>query len=167
MKLFSAFGAADLLEKDRQTVRRALRHVAPDGFEGKNPRWRLPTIIAALARNNSQPETDATLRALFDQFDTGCAALASIPDVEARRREARRLMGLLVELDKIMRADARSRGEDDLRAQLRCDQHFRLGMRNFERPCEWTLEQCWAALAAIVDDDDAPSKPRAKVKRAG
>src|SRR5258708_16024422 len=48
MKLFSAFGAADLLEKDRQTVRRALRRVVPDGFEGKNPRWRLPTIIPAL-----------------------------------------------------------------------------------------------------------------------
>jgi hypothetical protein len=46
-----------------------------------------------------------------------------------------------------MRADARERREDDLRASLRCDEHFRLAMRNFEMPCDWTLDQCWAVLA--------------------
>jgi SOS response associated peptidase (SRAP) len=64
-----------------------------------------------------------------------------------RRCEARRLMAVLVKLDTAMRADARARREDELRASLRCDQHFRLAMRNFERPCEWTLDECWAILA--------------------
>ncbi|UPK31755.1 hypothetical protein IVB18_25840 [Bradyrhizobium sp. 186] len=115
MKLVSAFGAADMLELDRQTVRRALRKAALD--------------------------------ALFEQFDNGCKGLGRLPDLEARRREARRLMAVLVELDTAMRADARARREDELRASLRCDQHLRLAMRNFEGPCEWSQEECWAVLA--------------------
>jgi hypothetical protein len=171
MKLFfSAFGAADLLERDRQTVRRALRHVPPDGYERKQPRWRLKTIIDAvdahLGRNTtSTPSAGSTLQVMFDQFDGGCRNLAVMPDLKARRSEAHRLIALLVDLDKVMRADARARREDELRASLRCDQHFRLAMRNFEQPCEWTQEQCWAALAAIMVDVDTPSRGRANVKQ--
>jgi hypothetical protein len=170
MKLFSAFAAADLLERDRQTVRRALRHVPPDGHERKQPRWRLKTIVDAvdahLGRNTSAtPPAGSTLQLQFDQFDTGCRNLAMMPDLEARRRDARRLMAVLVELDRAMRADARARREEEMRASLRCDQHFRLAMRNFEQPCDWTQEQCWAALAAIVVDDDTPSQKRANVKQ--
>lgn len=153
MKLISAFGAADMLELDRQTVRRALRHVRPDGHEKKQPRWRLKTIIGAvdrhLGRNNSAvgPTASGALSDLFEAFDTGCQALDSLSDLEARRREALRLMAVLVKLDAVMRADARAHREDELRASLRCDEHFRLAMRNFERPCGWTQAQCWALLA--------------------
>ncbi|WP_456658469.1 hypothetical protein [Bradyrhizobium sp. JR3.5] len=149
MKLMSAFGAADALELDRQTVRRALRHVRPDGHENKQPRWRLKTIIDAVDRHlgrNSGAVVPTALDALFEAFDTGCRALEGLPDLEARRREACRLMAALVELDAAMRADARARREDELRASLRCDEHFRIAMRNFERPCGWTQEQCWALL---------------------
>jgi len=170
MKLFSAFGAADLLERDRQTVRRALRHVPPDGYERKQPRWRLKTIIDAvdahLGRNTTATApAGSTLQVQFDQFDGGCRNLDMMPDLKARRSEAHRLIALLVELDRAMRADARARREDELRASLRCDQHFRLAMRNFEQPCGWTQEQCWAALAAIMVDDDTPSQKRANVKQ--
>lgn len=47
--LFSVNKAADLLERDRQTLVRALRHVAPDGSERGQPRYRLKTITEALA----------------------------------------------------------------------------------------------------------------------
>ncbi|TWC05039.1 hypothetical protein FBZ93_10349 [Bradyrhizobium macuxiense] len=152
MKLISAFGAADMLELDRQTVRRALRHVRPDGHENKQPRWRLKTIIDAVDRHfgrNSAavaPTATAALDALFEAFDTGCKRLDGLPDLEARRREARRLMAALVDLDAAMRSGARACREDELRAALRCDEHFRIAMRNFERPCGWTQEQCWALL---------------------
>ncbi|MGX9431189.1 MULTISPECIES: hypothetical protein [Bradyrhizobium] len=152
MKLISAFGAADMLEVDRQTVRRALRHVAPDGYEKKQPRWRMKTIIEAvdrhLGRNSGAvAPAQSAMEALFERFDIGCKGLDGLPDLEARRREARQLMAVLVELDTAMRADARARREDELRAALRCDQHFRLAMRNFEKPCEWTLDECWSILA--------------------
>ena len=55
--------------------------------------------------------------------------------------------------------------EDELRASLRCDQHFRLAMRNFEQPCEWNHDQCWKVLTAIMVDDDTPSQKRANVKQ--
>lgn len=152
VKLVSAFGAADMLELDRQTVRRALRHVAPDGYDKEQPRWRMKTIMDAIDRHlgrntGARSPSEAALDALFEQFDNGCKGLGRLPDLEARRREARRLMAVLVELDTAMRADARARREDELRASLRCDQHLRLAMRNFEGPCEWSQEECWAVLA--------------------
>src|SRR5438445_5324935 len=47
--LFSINRAADLLERERQTLVRALRHVPPDGTERGQPRWRMATIVDALA----------------------------------------------------------------------------------------------------------------------
>jgi hypothetical protein len=47
--LFSINRAADLLEKDRATLVRALRRVPADGYERGQPRWRMPTIIDAFA----------------------------------------------------------------------------------------------------------------------
>jgi hypothetical protein len=170
MKLFSAFGAADMLERDRQTVRRALRHVPPDGNERKQPRWRLKTIIDAvdahLGRNaTATPPAGSTLQVMFDQFDSGSKNLDVLPDLKARRREAHRLIAVLVELDKAMRADARARREDDLRASLRCDQHFRVAMRNFEEPCDWTQVQCWETLASVMEYGHTPPQERANVKQ--
>ncbi|MDI3565403.1 hypothetical protein [Bradyrhizobium sp. Arg816] len=155
MKLISAFGAADLLEVDRQTVRRALRHVAADAYVKQQPRWRVKTVIEAVDRHlgrNSVPRAadQGRLDAAFNEFDEGCAALGSIADLKARRQEGRRLIGLLVELDGDMRSDARASREDDLRASLRCDQHLRVAMRRFERPCEWTHDECCEILDAIA-----------------
>jgi hypothetical protein len=45
--LFSAYGAAELLQKDRQTIVRALRDVPPDARAGNSSRWRLLTILKA------------------------------------------------------------------------------------------------------------------------
>jgi len=49
--LFSINKAAELLEKDRQTLVRALRHVKPEGHERGQPRYRKrsPTRSPAIA----------------------------------------------------------------------------------------------------------------------
>lgn len=155
MKLVSAFGAADLLELDRQTVRRALRQVAPDGYENKQPRWRMKSIIDAVDRHlgrNSAPRVanQSRLDTAFNEFDEGCAALGAIADLQTRRQEVRRVMLLLIELDNAMRSEARASREDDLRASLRCDQHFRVAMRSFEHPCEWTRDECWKVFETLA-----------------
>ena len=162
MKLFSAFGAADLLEKDRQTVRRALRHVAPDGFEGKNPRWRLPTIIAALdaRRNKSEPPVTARLADLFRKLDEADAAMRGVASLERRRRLAReRLIPLMREVDAAMRADAKAHGEPEMMTELRCEKHLQLFLIGFgkeaTRGCDWPLEQAYRefnAVGAIAPD---------------
>jgi hypothetical protein len=46
--LFSINGAAEVLERDRRTVTRALRHTKPDAKQNGQPRWRLRTILDAL-----------------------------------------------------------------------------------------------------------------------
>jgi hypothetical protein len=47
--MFSINAASELLERDRRTIGKALRHVPPDKKEkGGQPRWKLPTILSAL-----------------------------------------------------------------------------------------------------------------------
>lgn len=53
-RLFSINRAADLLERDRATLVRALRHVKPDGNERGQPRYRMRTIVDALAGQDAR-----------------------------------------------------------------------------------------------------------------
>jgi hypothetical protein len=46
--LFSINGAAEILERDRRTVTKALKHTPPDKKIHGQPRGRLPTILGAL-----------------------------------------------------------------------------------------------------------------------
>jgi hypothetical protein len=48
MKTFSANAIADLLERDRATIVRALRDTPPDGKERGQPRWKMTTALDAL-----------------------------------------------------------------------------------------------------------------------
>lgn len=66
--LFSINRAADLLEHDRATLVRALRHVPPDGFEHGRPRWFMPTITSALALSPQERSQTGKYR---DQFSIG------------------------------------------------------------------------------------------------
>lgn len=50
MQTFSANALAEMLERDRATIVRALRKVPPDATERKQPRWKLATALAALDR---------------------------------------------------------------------------------------------------------------------
>jgi hypothetical protein len=53
-KLFSINKAADLLERDRATLVRALRHVKPDGAERGQPRYTMRTITDALTAHEAR-----------------------------------------------------------------------------------------------------------------
>jgi phage terminase Nu1 subunit (DNA packaging protein) len=54
--LFSINRAADLLEKDRQTLVRALRHVSPDAGTASRPLYRLSTVVKALIAHETKPD---------------------------------------------------------------------------------------------------------------
>jgi hypothetical protein len=102
--LFSVNRAADLLERDRATLVRALRHVPPDGYERGQPRWRMPTIIDALAVK-PQAETgkfrdrySLRSRVLDDMrrtFEEEVALIGAEPSLERRREMALQLAPLL------------------------------------------------------------------------
>jgi hypothetical protein len=59
MKTFSTNALAELLERDRATITRALRHVPKDATEKGQQRWKMTTAIAAVdalpGSHNSPP----------------------------------------------------------------------------------------------------------------
>jgi hypothetical protein len=157
MKLFSAFAAAEMLERDRQTIVRALRNVPPDGEEGQQPRWKLATIVTALDRH-SRPHNvanasgaDPELIAIFRNFDEMCDAMTVLPTLAERRAAALKLAPEIAAVDRTSRQRARANGVDAELADLRADQLFRLYLRRFEKPCNWTDTECWENLDATAD----------------
>lgn len=95
MKTFSLNAAATLIEKDRATLVRALRRTPPDACEGRHPRWRLRTILDALATHEQQvavqtggyPRSDIADRcdAAFAEFDQRFDAMKAAPTLTQRR----------------------------------------------------------------------------------
>jgi hypothetical protein len=63
--------AADLLERDRRTIRRALAMVPPDVNENNIQRWRLRTIVDALDPPRT-PDRAQTVLAASRRSGHGC-----------------------------------------------------------------------------------------------
>ena len=107
--LFSINRAADLLEKDRATLVRALRRVPADGYERGQPRWRMPTIIDALAiKPQARRETgkyrdrygirrSKALDGMQVMFEKQVALIRAEPSLDRRREMAVALAPLLHE----------------------------------------------------------------------
>ena len=120
-RLFSINAAADALGKDRRTIDRTLVGVAPDGFEGKAPRWRLASIVKALkARSGSAGSEDAEVIGEIERLDQalreGFERLEAEPDLAKRREMAKEIGPYIGALDSAFeRANAtRSDGERPL-----------------------------------------------------
>jgi hypothetical protein len=73
--LFSINRAADLLERDRQTLVRALRHTPADGIERGQKRWFWKTIVAALA---VPPQQRREIGRALDRYAIPSAKLAEM-----------------------------------------------------------------------------------------
>jgi hypothetical protein len=109
-KFFTCNGAADLLERDRRTVRRAMAQVPPDGHDDQGrPVWTVATVVRAMARHaGGSGDTNAAHAALDDierlagELEEGIERLRLEPDV-ARRRELLKEVGPSVgALDRAM-----------------------------------------------------------------
>jgi hypothetical protein len=94
-RLFSINGAADLLERDRQTLVRALRTVPADGHDkAGHPKWKMATIVQAMSASSgstASPRMTALADALEETGAEVTAALEklrSISDIAKRRRLA-------------------------------------------------------------------------------
>src|ERR1700674_1043315 len=95
--LFSVNKAADLLERDRQTLVRALRHVKPDGYERGHPRYTLKTILDALAVHQGGGEgVSRDLQPMFDELDQRYRAVQNAPTLAERRQQARVFFSFVV-----------------------------------------------------------------------
>jgi hypothetical protein len=148
-QLISAYGAARLLERDRQTIERAVRGLAPDAIERGQPRWRLARIVEALneraARNNGErPQHDPGLQARFDHLDALDAQVRAAPTLQKRRQMAREFFPVLADTDRAMRDDARRSSENPELTGHRCDRHLQTLLWTLREPCGWTFEEMLA-----------------------
>jgi hypothetical protein len=82
MKTFTVNAAAELLERDRRTVAKALRGVPPDHKDAQgHERWRLPVILDALSARGG----GANAAAAIDEI---LSAVEAVEDLLNRLRAA-------------------------------------------------------------------------------
>ena len=142
--LFSVNKAADLLERDRQTLVRALRHVKPDGYERGHPRYTLKTITDALAVHQGGDDgISRDLQPMFDELDQRYRAVQDAPTLAERRQQARVFFSFVVEVEAAMYADAKRRGENLRIAQLRISEHTRLNVLTLRDALDWNSDEAW------------------------
>jgi hypothetical protein len=153
MKLFSAYAAAELLERDRQTIVRALRSTPSDGRERGQPRWKMSTIVSALENNSfrdgkagSGHEHDAQLAALYSKFDIADGTMRKLKSVAACRKAATAMAPLIAEMDALTRKVGLANRQDSELVHLRADKLFLLYLRGFEECCQWSMNECWEYL---------------------
>ena len=148
MKTFSTNAIAELLERDRATVVRALRDVPADAMEKRQPRWKMATAVAALEKHNrargdsaTTGGIDPTLGAAFSQFDAAFDIIKALPTLPARRKAAIALRPLISGMDQLLRAHGRAIGAGEELADRRADELWRLTMRGFEKLCAWSFDE--------------------------
>jgi hypothetical protein len=144
--LFSINRAADVLQKDRQTLTRALRHVQPDGTERGQPRYSMPTILAALdahqGRSNGAGNGD--LERQFAELDAEYRRIQNAPALKERRALARGFFSAVAAIETLMHADARRLGEDPRHASLRIAEHTRLSVLTLRDALGWNSDELWS-----------------------
>jgi RNase H-fold protein (predicted Holliday junction resolvase) len=153
---FSINSASEILERDRRTLVKALRHTPPDGKMRGAPRWRLKTILDALeemqpARPTPVGQIDPRLASLYAQFEVAETAMSKKPTLAARRQAACEMLPLIVGMDKATRKIGIASGQDSELVHLRADQLLRLYARSIEGPCEWTHDQVWKMILEAED----------------
>jgi hypothetical protein len=161
-KLFSAFGAADSLEKDRQTVRRALRGIAPDGHENGQPRWRLTTILKALDRRTREVRDgpSSELQRMFFRLDELREKIERASVVEERVRLLREeFFPLLATTGRAMREDGDSVNEDDVRLTLRVEAHERTQMLTLRHLVNWNSDRMLYEFNKATSSDGEAMDP--------
>jgi hypothetical protein len=149
--LFSINKAADLLERDRATLVRALRHVKPDGRERGQDRYTMRTITDALTaqevRNKGSVSDIGVSRELeikFSALDEQYRNVQNGPTLEDRRKLARAFFSVVADVEAAMRADAQRSGEDPRMAGLRIAEHTRLNVLTLRGALSWNSDEAWA-----------------------
>jgi hypothetical protein len=161
---FSINRAAELVERDRRTLKRVLRDVRPDANENGRPRWRLRTVIDALAVHEHQnmagqnggyasSEIADQCDAAFAEFDRRFDEMKAGRSLKARRTLAIVLAPFIAETIRLMRQRDTADGLHTDHVALRADRIFMLLMIRFCDPCRWSKEQAWKHLDATGDEN--------------
>jgi hypothetical protein len=172
MKTFSANAIADLLERDRATIVRALRDTPPDGKERGQPRWKMTTALDALdqlpgshnARTSPQRRAnnrtddgwrDPRITKAYDGVLEWYDELQAIDGLEQRRAAAKEKVGPLIAYNNEHLRDWNiENGHSEELAGHRAECLWKMSL-NFARIlCEWTDEEVYDEL--VIPHDDWP-----------
>ena len=154
-------------ECDRATLTKALRNVPPDSeLVPGRPQWKISTAMHALmahrARNpraasrrqhfNGSDDTaadwqDPALTQLFAQQDEAEAAMRAQPTLAGRRKAAVAMVPLLGRVYAAICERGRVNGLDPDAVDYRADHLYLVGLRNFEKPCDWDENETRLAMA--------------------
>lgn len=171
-ELFSINRAADVLERDRATLVRALRHVPPEGYtKHDQPRWRMPTIVDALAvKPEARRETgkfrdryslrSTKLDRMRLEYEKGLALIGAEPSLDKRREMAMQLAPLLEQYQAVYLEIARSLHiADDDALTARSDLIWSEMMDEISAAAEWRRDdgffaKMYAVMWPRADDEE-------------
>lgn len=159
---FSINAAAEILERDRRTIVKSLRHVRPDAKVRGSAQYRLKTIIDALEAikppvaysGNGVPPG---LQRLYDELDENEQAMAALPTPAQRQAAARALIPKIAHAMETLQDHRNSNHQDPDVTGLLVDRLTFLHLRGIEVATGWTHERCWDEYNTITagpDDDD-------------
>jgi hypothetical protein len=156
--IFSINKAADLLERDRATLVRALRHVEPDGRERGQARYTLRTITDALAAHEARNKSGADdsganpdLQRKFDELDERYRDVQNGPTLEERRKRARAFFSFVADVEAAMYANAKRSGEDPRTARLRIAEHSRISVLTLREALGWNSDEVWVEFLGAAN----------------
>jgi hypothetical protein len=172
-KLLSAYAASRLLGRDRQTIDRAVRHLAPDAYQNGQPRWHLERIVDVLAmspqerreigkyRDRYSLGRDKALDGLRLMFEKGVASIRAEPSLARRREMAVALAPVLAEYQALFLSLGRSLGiADDDVLGARAELIFSEMMDEVSEAADWSRygDDFWTTMIEAMpfhgDDDE-------------
>jgi len=173
MESFTITHAARLLEKDRETLVRALKHTPPDVIGKTRGRdrdqWRMSTIVAALERNSEggslSPRRknaghddgwrDERIANAYDGVLEWTHELQAIEDLEQRRTVARKKVAPLIAYNcEHVRAWNIENGHSEELAGHRSEQLWHMSINFVRIFCEWTDEETYDEI--VIPHNDWP-----------
>ena len=179
MKTFSANAIAEMLERDRATVVRALRNTPPDATERKQPRWKMSTAVAAVdalpGTNYEKPRrrtthstgdgwVDERIRKAYDSVLEMYDELAAIDDLGQRRTAAKK-WGPAIQSNNInLRLWNVENGHSEELAEHRAECLWHMSINFVRRLCEWSDEEAHDEL--VIPNDDGADKEEVAEYRA-
>ncbi|MDB5505237.1 MAG: hypothetical protein JWR89_5139 [Tardiphaga sp.] len=161
MQTYSLNNLAEQLERDRSTLVKAMRNIAPDALVKGRPSWKIATASRALeahmrvqvGNSSERPGNDHTshLAALYACFDSAYETMRKRKTVTARRKAAVAMAPLIEEMDRQVRQIGIANGCGEELTNLRADKLFRLYLRGFESCCGWDTVEVFKHLDCTAD----------------
>jgi hypothetical protein len=147
MQMFSVNRLAELFQRDRSTVVRALRGVRRDGGSADRPQYTVGTTSRALeehfAAKSGKVQIDTALQGRFDDLDAQYRAVQNGPTLTERRKLARAFFASVADMEGAMLADAKRGGEDPRTTELRIAEHTRINVLTLREALGWNSDEVW------------------------